>query len=69
MILKRLKSRKTIHVNKIRDHIFDMHMSLSHKAKILDELKGKELKQKVKEIQSISKRMKQYQRYLSLILM
>jgi len=44
-------------------------MSLSHKAKILDELKGKELKQKVKEIQSISKRMKQYQRYLSLILM
>jgi len=34
----------------------------------IDELKGKELNEKVRKIQSISKRMKQYQKYLRLLL-
>ena len=37
--------------------------------KDLDELKGKDLNTKVKEIQSISKRMKQCRKYLNLILL
>ena len=68
MLLKNLKTRKTKHVNKIKDHIFAMHMLLSRKAQDLDELNGKELNKKVKELQSISSRMKQYQRYLKLLM-
>ena len=64
-----LKTRKTKHVNFVLDHIHHMHRSLTEKAKSLDELKGKELNSKVKEIQSISKRMKQYRKYLNLILL
>ena len=68
MLLKNLKFRKTKHVNKVKDHIFALHMSLSHKAQNLHELNGKELKEKVKELQNISSRMKQYQRYLKLLM-
>lgn len=64
-----LKTRKTKHVNFVRDHIMHMHRNLTEKAKNLDELKGKELNSKVKEIQSISKRMKQCRKYLNLILL
>jgi uncharacterized coiled-coil DUF342 family protein len=64
-----LKKRKTKHTNFVRDHIHYMHRSLVEKSKNLDELKGKELNAKVKEIQSISKRMKQYRKYLNLILL
>jgi hypothetical protein len=46
-----------------------MHRNLTEKAKNLDELEGKELNSKVKEIQSISKRMKQCRKYLNLILL
>ena len=42
---------------------------LQHMAQDIDELKGKELNAKVKEIQSISKRMKQHQKYLKLLLL
>jgi hypothetical protein len=64
-----LKTKKTKHVNFVRDHIMYMHRSLTEKAKNLDELKGKELNLKVKEIQSISKRMKQCRKYLNLIML
>ena len=69
MILEKLTSRKKKHVSRIRSHIFTLHMQLAHKAKNIDELKGKELNLKVKEIQSISKRMKQCRKYLNLILL
>ena len=64
-----LKKRKTKHVNFVRNHIHHMHKSLVQKAKDLDELKGKDLNTKVKEIQSISKRIKQCRKYLNLILL
>jgi len=41
---------------------------MTKETKDIDELKGKELNQKVKELQSISKRMKEYQKYLNLLL-
>ena len=66
MILKR---RKNKHVSKIKNHIFTLHMRLTRETKDIDELKGKDLNAKVKEIQSISKRMKQYQKYLKLLLL
>jgi hypothetical protein len=44
-------------------------MKLSQKAKNIDELKGKELNKKVKELQEISSRMKEYQKYLKLVLL
>jgi predicted RNase H-like nuclease (RuvC/YqgF family) len=66
MILKRRKSK---HVSKIQSHIFTLHMRLTQKAKNIDELKGKELNKKVKELQSISSRMKEYQKYLKLVLL
>ena len=66
MILKRRKSK---HVSKIQSHIFTLHMRLTHKAKNIDELKGKELNKKIKELQSISSRMKEYQKYLKLVLL
>lgn len=69
MILKRLTTRKKKHVTKIRSHIFNLHMKLSKKAINLDELRGKELNQKVKELQSISSRMKEYKKYLKLVLL
>ena len=46
-----------------------MHRKMSTESIQLDELKGKPLNAKVKEIQAISKRMKQYQRYLNLVLL
>jgi len=64
-----LKTKKTKHVNFVRDHIFYMHKRITKEMKDIDELKGKELNSKVKEIQSISKRMKQYQKYLKLLLL
>jgi len=66
MILKRRKSK---HVSKIQNHIFALHMRLTREAKNIDELKGKELNKKVKELQSISSRMKEYQKYLKLVLL
>jgi hypothetical protein len=44
-------------------------MRLTREAKNIDELKGKELNKKVKELQSISSRMKEYQKYLKLVLL
>ena len=69
MILEKLTSRKKKHVSKIKNHIFSLHMQLTHKAKNIDELKGKDLNKKVKELQSITSRMKEYQKYLKLILL
>jgi len=69
MILEKLTSRKKKHVSKIKNHIFDLHMQLSHKAKNIDELKGKDLNKKIKELQSITSRMKEYQKYLKLVLL
>jgi hypothetical protein len=69
MILGRLKNKKTKHVNAVRDHIFYLHRKMSTESIQLDELKGKPLNAKVKQIQAISKRMKQYQRYLNLVLL
>lgn len=66
MILKR---RKNKHVSNVRNHIFNLHMRLTHQAKNIDELKGKELNKKVKELQSITSRMKEYQKYLKLVLL
>jgi len=59
MILERLKSRKTKHVSKVRDHMMYLHNKLNKGSLELDELKGKELNKKVKEIKAIRSRMKQ----------
>lgn len=64
-----LKSKKKSHVSKVRDHIFTLHKKMTEEVRGIDELKGKELNTKVKQIQSISKRMKQYQKYLNLLLL
>ena len=64
-----LKTKKTKHVNFVRDHIFYMHKRMTKEVKDIDELKGKELNKKVKELQSISSRMKEYQKYLKLVLL
>lgn len=69
MILNNLKSRKRKHISVIRQHIFNLHMQLSSKATNIDNLKGKELNIKVKELQSISSRMKEYQKYLKLVIL
>lgn len=69
MILEKLTSRKKKHVSRIRSHIFTLHMQLAHKAKNIDELKGKDLNKKVRELQSITSRMKEYQKYLKLVLL
>ncbi len=66
MILKR---RKNKHVSKVRNHIVNLHMRLTQETKNIDELKGKELNRKVKELQSITSRMKEYQKYLKLVLL
>ncbi len=66
MILKR---RKNKHVTKVENHIFALHMKLTRETRNIDELKGKELNQKVKELQSISSRMKEYRKYLKLVLL
>ncbi len=69
MILGRLTNKKTKHVNAVKDHIFYLHREMQKKSIELDELKGKPLNAKVKEIQSIGKRMKQYKKYLHLVLL
>lgn len=69
MILEKLTSRKTKHVTKVRDHIYYMHRKLSKESLQLSDLKGKALNKKVKEIQAVGTRMKQYQKYLNLILL
>jgi hypothetical protein len=43
-------------------------MDMTKKTRDIHELKGKELNKKVKELQSISKRMREYQKYLNLLL-
>lgn len=47
--------------------MFNLHMSLTHKAKNIDELQGKALNKKVKELQRITSRLKEYQKYLKLV--
>ncbi len=66
MILNR---RKNKHVSKIKNHIFNLHMKLTSETKNIDELKGKELNKKVKELQNITSRMKDNQKYLKLVLL
>jgi aspartokinase len=68
MILEKLKSRKTKHVTKVRDHIMYLHSKLNKNSLELNELKGKELNTKVKKIQAIGSRMKQYRKHLNMIL-
>lgn len=63
-----LRSRKTKHVNFVSDYIFDLHKELTSEARTIHKLSGKELKETVKNMQSISSRMNKYQKYLSLIL-
>ena len=64
-----LKSRKNKHISYVQDHIFALHRKLTLEVRDIDQLKGKELNQKVKELQSISSRMKEYRKYLRLILL
>lgn len=68
MILKKLKSRKTKHVTAVRNHILYLHRKISKSSLELTDLEGKELKSKVKEIQSIGHRMKQYRKHLNMVL-
>tara|TARA_E500000318_G_C3517592_1_gene195048 strand:+ start:752 stop:961 length:210 start_codon:yes stop_codon:yes gene_type:complete len=68
MILEKLKSRKTKHVSRVRDHIMYLHNKLNKGSLELNELKGKQLNTKVKEIQAIGSRMKQYRKHLNMIL-
>ena len=69
MILGKLRNRKQKHADAIRDHIFYLHRKLSQETIDIDQLKGKTLNQKVKELQSITSSMKKYQRYLNLVLL
>lgn len=64
-----LKNRKKKHINYVEDHIFALHRKLTIEVRDIDQLKGKELNQKVKELQSITSRMKEYRKYLKLILL
>lgn len=68
MILEKLKSRKTKHISKVSKHLIYLHNKLIKGSLELDELKGKELNKKVKEIQAIGLRMKQYRKYLNIVL-
>lgn len=68
MILEKLTSRKTKHVAKVRNHVWFLHQKLSKKSLELTDLKGKELNSKVKEMQAIGNRMKQYRKHLNMIL-
>ena len=69
MILGKLISRKSKHVTVVRNHILDLHKQLAKESLKLSELEGKELKLKVKQIKSIGSRMKQYRKYLNLVLL
>ena len=69
MILGKLKSRKSKHVTVVRNHILDLHKQLAKESLKLSALEGKELKLKVKQIKSIGSRMKQYRKYLNLVLL
>jgi len=64
-----LKTRKQSHVKKVRDHIFTLHRKLTEETLDIHELKAEELEQKVETLQLISKRMRQYQKYLNLLLL
>tara|TARA_B100000212_G_C27380731_1_gene536921 strand:+ start:592 stop:801 length:210 start_codon:yes stop_codon:yes gene_type:complete len=68
MILEKLQSRKTKHVTLVRDHVLFLHRKLSKSSLELSDLKGKQLNSKVKEIQAIGNRMKQYRKHLNMIL-
>lgn len=68
MILEKLTSRKTKHVAAVRNHVWFLHQKLSKKSLELTDLKGKELNSKVKEMQAIGNRMKQYRKHLNMIL-
>ena len=63
-----LKNRKNKHINYVKDHIFTLHRKLTEEIKDIDNLKGKELNKKVKDLQNITSRMKECQKYLKLIL-
>ena len=63
-----LKTRKSKHVSFIRDHIFYLHRKLTNSTANLHELEGKKLNEKVKELQSVTSRMTEYQKYLKLLL-
>lgn len=67
MLLNQNKKKK--HVSKVRDHIFYLHRCVTSKAMELQYLRGKNLNKEVKSIQALTKRMKEYQKYLNLILM
>ena len=70
MILGNLrKSRKTKHADAVRDHIFYLHRKLTKETIDIDQLKGKPLNAKVKELQEITTSMKKYQRYLNIVLL
>lgn len=69
MILKKLKSRKSKHISAVSNHLFYLHSKLAKNSLEISELKGKELNQKVKEIQSIGTRMKQYRKHLNFVLL
>ena len=69
MILEKLKSRKSKHVTAVRDHMIYLHRKLNKGSLELTELEGKELKLKVKEMQAVGARMKQYRKHLNMILL
>lgn len=52
----------------VRNHVWFLHQKLSAKSLELTDLKGKELNSKVKEMQAIGNRMKQYRKHLNMIL-
>jgi len=64
-----LKSKKRSHVEKVRDHIFSLHMKMTRIVKDLHELSDIELYQKAEEMRSLSGRMNELKEYLRLILL
>lgn len=69
MILEKLKTRKSKHISAVSNHLFYLHNKLSKNSLEISELKGKELNKKVKEMQAIGSRMKQYRKHLRLVLL
>ena len=63
-----VSSRKKKHVNYIRDYIFSIHRELSQEVLEIGELSGRQLNEKVKNLQEKTNKIKKYKKYLNLLL-
>jgi len=63
------RSKKRRHVNKVKDHIFSLHMKMVRELNDFHKLEGIELHIRASEIKSIASRMHELKEYLRLILL